>query len=176
MPKQRGKLSKARTLEKLIKEVGILQRVQDCPNVVRLLGTYEGKDEVMVVTELCEGGDLQKLSDVSVGRRAGRQTAACLGTGSSSSSLRLSTQQRACCSRHAAGRTTLYSQLSTASSGSRRHCSRDATAAGAAACCCHPQNTWQSNSTLHGVVASLAAAAIAEQQGLPPRTMLHPWP
>jgi serine/threonine protein kinase len=67
MPKQRGKLSKARTLEKLIKEVGILQRVQDCPNVVRLLGTYEGKDEVMVVTELCEGGDLQKLSDVSVG-------------------------------------------------------------------------------------------------------------
>ena len=64
MPKQRGKLTKDRTLQKLVKEVGILQRIQECPNVVRLLGCYEDTDHVMLVTELCEGGDLQKLSDV----------------------------------------------------------------------------------------------------------------
>jgi len=63
MPKQRGKLTKDRTLQKLVKEVGILQRIQECPNVVRLLGCYEDTDHVMLVTELCEGGDLQKLSD-----------------------------------------------------------------------------------------------------------------
>jgi hypothetical protein len=69
MPKQRGKLTKERTLQKLVKEVGILQRIQECPNVVRLLGCYEDTDHVMLVTELCEGGDLQKLSDVSEAHR-----------------------------------------------------------------------------------------------------------
>jgi len=121
MPKQRGKLSKERTLQKLVKEVGILHQLQvrwrrcwraalrgllraasccctilhgrrprfsppgsadlssphalqtetqhtqqqDCPNTVRLLGCFESDDEVQLVTELCTGGDLQKLSDVS---------------------------------------------------------------------------------------------------------------
>lgn len=46
-------------------QVGILQKMQTCRNTVRLLGCYETNDEVMVVTGLCSGGDLQKLSDVS---------------------------------------------------------------------------------------------------------------
>ncbi|KAI8467254.1 MAG: hypothetical protein J3K34DRAFT_523859 [Monoraphidium minutum] len=63
MPKQRGKLSKERTLQKLVKEVGILHQLQDCPNAVRLMGCFESDEEVQLVTELCTGGDLQKLSD-----------------------------------------------------------------------------------------------------------------
>jgi hypothetical protein len=46
--------------------VGILQKMQACRNVVRLLGCFEAANEVMVVTDLCSGGDLQKLSDVSL--------------------------------------------------------------------------------------------------------------
>jgi hypothetical protein len=46
-------------------QVGILQKMQACRNAVRLLGCYEARSEVMVVTDLCSGGDLQKLSDVS---------------------------------------------------------------------------------------------------------------
>jgi hypothetical protein len=34
---------------------------------VRLLGCFEAESEVQLVTELCSGGDLQKLSDVSSG-------------------------------------------------------------------------------------------------------------
>lgn len=51
-------------------QVGILQKMQTCRNTVRLLGCYEANDEVMVVTQLCSGGDLQKLSDVSGGQPA----------------------------------------------------------------------------------------------------------
>jgi len=53
MPKQRGKLTRERTLQKLMKEVGILQKMQGCRNTVRLLGCFEGSDEVMVVTQYC---------------------------------------------------------------------------------------------------------------------------
>jgi calcium-dependent protein kinase len=63
MPKVRGKLTRQRTCEKLLKEASILAALQDCPGAVRLLGCYEAADEVMVVTELCSGGDLQRLSD-----------------------------------------------------------------------------------------------------------------
>lgn len=63
MPKTRGKLSKERTLQKLLKETTILERLQHCANVVRLEGTFETEDEVYLVTEFCEGGDLQRLSD-----------------------------------------------------------------------------------------------------------------
>eukprot|EP00882_Tetradesmus_deserticola_P004577 GHRQ01004826.1.p1 GENE.GHRQ01004826.1~~GHRQ01004826.1.p1 ORF type:complete len:317 (+),score=127.36 GHRQ01004826.1:409-1359(+) len=63
MPKQRGKLTKDRTLQKLAKEVGILQSMQQCRNVVRLQGCFETHEEVMLVTDMCKGGDLQKLSD-----------------------------------------------------------------------------------------------------------------
>jgi calcium-dependent protein kinase len=63
MPKVRGKLTLQRTCEKLLKEASIMAALQDCPGAVRLLGCYESEDEVMVVTELCSGGDLQRLSD-----------------------------------------------------------------------------------------------------------------
>lgn len=66
MPKQRGKLTKERTLQKLVKEVSIMQRLQESPNVIRLVGCYETDVEAMIVCELCSGGDLQKLSEVSV--------------------------------------------------------------------------------------------------------------
>lgn len=46
-------------------QVGILQKMQPCRNVVRLRGCFESNEEVMVVTDMCKGGDLQKLSDVS---------------------------------------------------------------------------------------------------------------
>lgn len=65
LPKVRGKLTKEKTLQKLIKEVHINERLQDCPNVVRLEACFEEENEVLLVTELCKGGDLQKLSDVS---------------------------------------------------------------------------------------------------------------
>jgi hypothetical protein len=53
-------------LDALWLQVGILQKMQPCRNVVRLRGCFESNEEVMVVTDMCKGGDLQKLSDVSV--------------------------------------------------------------------------------------------------------------
>lgn len=63
MPKVRGKLTKDRTLQKLDKEVSIMRRLQDSPNVIRLDACFESETEVYLVTEFCEGGDLQRLSD-----------------------------------------------------------------------------------------------------------------
>ena len=64
LPKIRGKLTKERTLAKIHKEASILSRLQDCSNVVQLLGLYEQESEVLVVTEVCKGGDLQRLFEV----------------------------------------------------------------------------------------------------------------
>ncbi|KAI8463640.1 MAG: kinase-like domain-containing protein [Monoraphidium minutum] len=63
MPKQRGKLTRERTLEKLLLEVESLQQLQDSPRAVRLLGVFEDDEEVQMVTELCSGGDLEQLSE-----------------------------------------------------------------------------------------------------------------
>ena len=65
MPKVRGKLTKERTLQKLVKEVDILQLLGGCRNIIQLEGTFETDEHVLLVTEFCGGGDLQKLSDVS---------------------------------------------------------------------------------------------------------------
>ncbi len=72
LPKIRGKLTKERTLAKIHKEVSILSRLQECPNVIQLLGLYEHESEVLVVTEVCKGGDLQRLFEV--GRRTWPRT------------------------------------------------------------------------------------------------------
>lgn len=63
LPKHRPKLSRGKVVEKLAREVHILQRLQPCPRVVALEGCYEDHDSVAVVTEACMGGDLQKYSD-----------------------------------------------------------------------------------------------------------------
>lgn len=65
MPKLRGKLTKEKTLEKLAREVDILERLQGSNNVVQLEDCFEDPDNVMIVTELCAGGDLQKHAEVS---------------------------------------------------------------------------------------------------------------
>ena len=83
MPKVRGKLTKEKTLEKLLREVDILQRLQCCKNVVALEDVFEEPDTVSVVTELCSGGDLQQLSDVSAPLTSARLLAClmyCNGT------------------------------------------------------------------------------------------------
>lgn len=65
MPKQRGAQSRETTLSRLVKEVAVMQELQGCPSMVRLLACYEDDQEVQVVMELCGGGDLQQLSEVS---------------------------------------------------------------------------------------------------------------
>jgi len=39
-------------------------RLQVCPSLVRLLACFEDDDEVQVVMEICNGGDVQQLSEV----------------------------------------------------------------------------------------------------------------
>lgn len=61
MPKVRGKLTKEKTLEKLAREVDILERLQEVPGVITLEDVFEDAQNVLLVTELCTGGDLQKF-------------------------------------------------------------------------------------------------------------------
>ncbi|KAG2496405.1 hypothetical protein HYH03_005632 [Edaphochlamys debaryana] len=62
LPKERPRLSRQKTLEKLQRELTLLDRL-DSPRVVQLIDCYEDEDNVYLVTEVCEGGDLQKFSD-----------------------------------------------------------------------------------------------------------------
>lgn len=61
----RGKLTREKTLEKIWREVDMLTRLQRCKGAVRLLGCFEDANHVMLVMELCTGGDLQQYVDVS---------------------------------------------------------------------------------------------------------------
>jgi hypothetical protein len=81
LPKIRGKLTKERTLAKIHKEASILSRLQESPNVIQLLGLYEHESEVLVVTELCKGGDLQKLFEVRQAAARARVLPAAGGAG-----------------------------------------------------------------------------------------------
>lgn len=63
MPKERGKQSRARTIEKIQLEATTLGMMGAHPGVARLLATYEDADFVHIVTQLCPGGDLQKWSE-----------------------------------------------------------------------------------------------------------------
>lgn len=56
-----------RTLEKLAREVDILERLQDVPGVITLEDVFEDAQNVLLVTELCAGGDLQKFVEVRIG-------------------------------------------------------------------------------------------------------------
>ncbi len=71
LPKQRGKLSRERTLERLAREVDILERLQGSGGVIALEDVFEDTDYVKIVTELCSGGDLQTFSEVRTPRQLG---------------------------------------------------------------------------------------------------------
>ncbi|KAG2429906.1 hypothetical protein HXX76_010686 [Chlamydomonas incerta] len=63
LPKERPKLSRAKVLEKLQREITLLDRLSDSPRVVQLMECFEDEEHIYVVTEACEGGDLQRFSD-----------------------------------------------------------------------------------------------------------------
>jgi serine/threonine protein kinase len=64
LPKQRNKLTKERTLEKVVRETDILERLQSCRSVVQLEDCFEDESSVSLIMELCSGGDLQKHVEV----------------------------------------------------------------------------------------------------------------
>jgi serine/threonine protein kinase len=45
-------------------QVDVLERLQACPGVIALEDVFEDTENVMIVTELCSGGDLQAFSEV----------------------------------------------------------------------------------------------------------------
>ncbi|PNH06983.1 Calcium-dependent protein kinase 34 [Tetrabaena socialis] len=63
LPKERPRLSRARVLEKLNRELTLLERLADSPNSIQLLDWFEDEDNCYLVTEACLGGDLQQFSD-----------------------------------------------------------------------------------------------------------------
>jgi len=65
MPKVRGKLTREKTLEKITRETDFLERLQKCRGVVQLENCFEDDNSVHLVTELCSGGDLQKLVEAT---------------------------------------------------------------------------------------------------------------
>eukprot|EP00798_Chlamydomonas_sp_ICE-L_P028394 gene28394-31530_t len=59
MPKERSNIPKERLIERLAREIDILERLQVCESVVRLDGCFEDEENVQIVMEVCQGGDLQ---------------------------------------------------------------------------------------------------------------------
>ena len=47
------------------KEIELLARVQECGSVVHLHGVYESESHIYIVMELCLGGDLERILEVS---------------------------------------------------------------------------------------------------------------
>jgi len=54
-----------KTMKKIRKEVELMGSIQDCGNVVGLHGVYEDDAQVYLVMELCSGGDLERVLEVS---------------------------------------------------------------------------------------------------------------
>ena len=52
-------------MKKIRKEVELMASIQDCGNVIGLHGVYEDDAQVYVVMELCSGGDLERILEVS---------------------------------------------------------------------------------------------------------------
>ena len=52
-------------MKKIRKEVDIMGTIQECSNVIGLHGVYEDDYQVYVVMELCNGGDLERVLEVS---------------------------------------------------------------------------------------------------------------
>eukprot|EP00873_Tetraselmis_striata_P019731 jgi/Tetstr1/439995/TSEL_028356.t1 len=53
-----GRTAACHTLKKIADEVALLEQLQGCSRVVRLVGKFEDGDSAYVVTELCSEGDL----------------------------------------------------------------------------------------------------------------------
>ena len=64
----RGRQSRDRTIEKIRRETSFMARLQASPYVVQLLDKFETEQEVHLVTELCRGGDLRQVVEVSRGQ------------------------------------------------------------------------------------------------------------
>ena len=47
------------------KEIELLAQVQECGSVVHLHGVYESESHIYIVMELCLGGDLERILEVS---------------------------------------------------------------------------------------------------------------
>ncbi|GAX85132.1 hypothetical protein CEUSTIGMA_g12552.t1 [Chlamydomonas eustigma] len=60
MPKIRVGLTQSQTQDRIQKEIEVLQVLQSCPGVIKLLDCFEDERQVQIVTELCPGGDLQQ--------------------------------------------------------------------------------------------------------------------
>lgn len=54
-----------KTMKKIRKEVELMGSIQDCGNVIGLHGVYEDDAQVYLVMELCSGGDLERVLEVS---------------------------------------------------------------------------------------------------------------
>lgn len=52
-------------MKKIRKEVDVMGKIQDCAAVVGLRGVHEDDAQVYVVMELCSGGDLERILEVS---------------------------------------------------------------------------------------------------------------
>lgn len=52
-------------MKKIRKEVDLMGTIQECCNVIGLHGVYEDDEKVYVVMELCSGGDLERVLEVS---------------------------------------------------------------------------------------------------------------
>ena len=52
-------------MKKIRKEVDLMGTIQECSNVIGLHGVYEDDAQVYVVMELCSGGDLERVLEVS---------------------------------------------------------------------------------------------------------------
>eukprot|EP00798_Chlamydomonas_sp_ICE-L_P028402 gene28402-31538_t len=61
MPKARANVLKEGNLIKLAREIGVMEQLQGCRNVVGLGGYFEDRENVQIVMELCSGPDLQKI-------------------------------------------------------------------------------------------------------------------
>lgn len=77
LAKIRGKLTREKTCEKLRKEIKLLTACQESRNVVQFLGAFEDDSHVYLVTEICNGGNLEDLLEED-GPFNERQTAAIL--------------------------------------------------------------------------------------------------
>ena len=65
LKKKRGSQARGKVLRKLAREIDLLSKLQDCCNVIQLLGVYEDDDHAYLICELCRGGDLERVLLVS---------------------------------------------------------------------------------------------------------------